>query len=357
LPAGAHAERERHKRLLAVGAKQRVDLVLAGLHAVIGFFLGALASVFFRFGNAVLMRDFEVLLVGFLHKRRKRLIDIRNRGAAVLMAGNLRDDLRSHGAGHTDRARAFNLGIAQTETVLQHAFQINQAAVGKRQKGRIVHVVEMQIATVVRFQNVLGQEIAGELLGDDAGHQIAHHRKDIGILIGVLGRGFNISLVHKTHQLGVQFGTTGADHVAVVAVLDINARHIRAGFHQRVFDHFLDGRNIERILAAGAALLLDLTGDAECEFPWRWMVGRPSCALASFGNFGSVVFDDCAIALGNLQHCFNSPCIQSETPLCHLLAIHSGCLRPNSGGVLYSIRQWAARVFLRISARKFVLHQ
>ena len=160
----------------------------------------------------------------------------------------------------------------------------------------------MDLAFAMRFLDVLGQEVAGELLGDDAGHQVAHDREDVGVLVGVLGGRFDVGLVHEPHQLGVQFGATGADDVAVMAILDIDPRHFRAVLHQRVLDHLLDGRDVDQFKLAGAAFFFNLAGDAQREPPGGRVIGRARRALAGCGDLRDVVFDDGAIALGHFQH-------------------------------------------------------
>ncbi len=74
----------------------------------------------------------------------------------------------------------------------------------------------MQVTAVMGLQHILGQEVAGELLGDDARHQITHHGENIGILVGILRHGLFIGLVHQAHELGMQNRAAYTDAVAVV---------------------------------------------------------------------------------------------------------------------------------------------
>ena len=120
-------------------------------------------------------------------ERRQHFIDTVNGGAAVNMAGDLGDNLRRDRGGGRDRLRRLNFGIAHFKAVSQHAFQVDQHAVEHREERRIVEIVVVDLAALVRLHHIARQQVlTGIVFGHDTGQQIALGRDHFTVFVGVL---------------------------------------------------------------------------------------------------------------------------------------------------------------------------
>ena len=152
-----------HKRGLAVGCHQGDDLVLDGLDTGPDFILQAF------FGNPV-----DPFAVGFDpgvsqffgHQSSESLpADIDKRGqmgegyrlSTVLVGRDLGNDLGGNIAGGRKTVRLLDLCFTDDRAVLQHVFQIDQAAVVHR-LGEVIRVMEMDDSLLVGIDDILRQQ-------------------------------------------------------------------------------------------------------------------------------------------------------------------------------------------------------
>ena len=79
--------------------------------------------------------------------------------------------------------RALDERARDDRAVLQHVLEVHEVAV-VHVLGEVVRVVEVDDALVVSLHHLGGEQDAlGQVLGDLAGHVVALHRVDRGILI------------------------------------------------------------------------------------------------------------------------------------------------------------------------------
>ena len=103
------------------------------------------------------------LLPTDLHERRQ--MRQRNGLTAILVRGDLRDNLRGNVAGRGKAVRPLNQRSGNNRSVLQHILQIHQIAVMHVLR-IVVRVVEVNYSFVVRVDYVLGQQYAvGKVAG------------------------------------------------------------------------------------------------------------------------------------------------------------------------------------------------
>ena len=157
LPAGAQTEAEGDKRRLAVGGMQGVYLILQRLECVITLFLGTGMGVAFYIWDVPLLGDLAVLLEAGRDERSQHFIDAVNGGAAIDMASHLRDDLSGDCGGGRDGFGLLDLRIPHLESIGQHPLQIDQHAVEHREEGRVVEIVVVDLATLMRLYHVAWQ--------------------------------------------------------------------------------------------------------------------------------------------------------------------------------------------------------
>ncbi len=157
LPTGAEAKTKGHERRLAVSGVQRVNFVFQRLEGVVALFFGARTRISFGIRNLPLIGGFAVLVIAFGDKRRQHFVDTVNGGAAINMAGDLRDNLRGNGSGGRDRFWRFDLGVTHLKALGQHAFQVDQHTVEHREERRIVEIVIVDIAALMRLYYVTRQ--------------------------------------------------------------------------------------------------------------------------------------------------------------------------------------------------------
>ncbi len=242
LPAVTQAKAEGNKRGLTVGGVQSVDFILQRLEGVVTLFLGAGHGIGFHIGNAPLFGHFTVFLPADGHIGGQHFIDAVDGGAAIDVAGHLSNDLGSDRGGGADRFRRIDLRITHLEAVSQHPLQIDQHAVEHREEGRVVEIVEVQIAALVGLNHITGQHVAGGIvLGDDTGQQVALGRDHLGVLVGVLVEQGRVGLLDQTTDLLRQTTARLAGQIPIVTIFDIGAGNdLVIGGHQVVFNQTLD---------------------------------------------------------------------------------------------------------------------
>ncbi len=236
----------RDKGSLAIGGHERDDLILNGLHALFDFaahpHFGHVIDLFFGEGHAGVFQflaDFPAGLVP-AHLHEGCQVGQGDGLAAVLGAGHLGNDLRGHVAGSGEAVGFLNHGLGNDSAVLQHVFQIHQAAV-VHVLGKIVGIVKVDDALFVGFHDILGkQEAAGDVLGHLAGHIVTLHAVDQGILVGVFLLHFLIVALQQAHDLLV-CGVGLAHQCPLIAVGDVvfRNRKIPVG-HDFPFHQVLD---------------------------------------------------------------------------------------------------------------------
>ena len=158
------------------------------------------------------------------------------------MAGDLGDNLRRDRGSRGDRLRRFNLRVTHFKAVGQHAFQIDQHAVEHREEWRIVEIVVVDLAALVRRDHVARQQmLTGIVFGNDTGQQVALGGDHFTVFIGVFIEQGGVGLLHQATDLLVQTAALLALHVAIVAVLNIGARQLLVGpCHELVLNRGLD---------------------------------------------------------------------------------------------------------------------
>ena len=248
-----------HKRGLTVGCHQGDDLVLDRLNAGSDFILQTL------FGNLV------DLFVIDLHTRVSHLFshqfseslpaDIDKRCqvgqgyslTAVLVGSDLGNDLGGNVAGGCEAVRLLDLCFADDRAVLQHVFQVDQAAVVHR-LGEVVRIMEMNDSLLVGIDDVLRQqESSGDVLGYFTGHVVTLGAVDLRVLVGILLVGLFVLAADQAQNLLV--GCVGlADQGSFIPVGNVVVGQLVGILsHDLMFDHILDffhGQGPLHLLAA-----------------------------------------------------------------------------------------------------------
>ena len=171
---------------------------------------------------------------------------------AVLVGGDLRDDLGRDVAGGREAVGLFNERTGDDRAVLQHVFEVHEVAV-VHVLGIIIRVVEMDDACLMRFDNLLRQQHpARQVLGDLARHIVALHGVDGGVLVGVFL--LDLLVVRFDQRENLVVGRVGlADQRARVAVGDVVFRNLICPVrHDLMLDevlNFLDGQRAVHRLA------------------------------------------------------------------------------------------------------------
>ena len=160
--------------------------------------------------------------------------------SAILVAGNLRDDLGRDVAGCGKAVRALDQCLADHGAVLQHILQVYKIAV-VHMLCKIVGVMEVDDSLLIRLNNIFRKKKSSrEILADFASHIVTLYTVDGRVLVGVL-----------LHNLFVVALDQGQDPVvrricfphqrAVIAVAHIIFcdRKSTDG-HQLVLDHILN---------------------------------------------------------------------------------------------------------------------
>ena len=248
----------RHERGLAVRGQQRDDLILDRLHAAADLLAHA---VFDELGQLFLTRmrvdglhfglDLAAdALAADLHERRQ--MRQRDRLPAVLVGGDLRDDLGRNVARGRETVRPLDERAGDDGAVFEHVLQIHKVAVVHMLRV-IVGVVEVDDALLVRLDDVLRQqETARDVAADLAGHVVALRAVDDRILVGVFLLGLLVVALDEAQDAVV--GRVGAAHQAAgVAVSNVGLGDLeRTVGHDLLFDHvlnFLHGGAAAQLLA------------------------------------------------------------------------------------------------------------
>ena len=251
---------------LAVGGHQRDHLVLDGLHAALDLLAQAalddLRDLFLA-GPDVQVLQFSLHVAADLFSA-----DVHKGGqmgqadalAAVLVGRHLGDDLGGDVAGGGEGMGLLDQRAGDDSAVLQHVVQVDQVTV-VHVLGKVVGVMEVDDAFLVGLDHVGGQQHAhGQVLGDLAGHIVALHRVDGGVLVGVLLLDFLVVALDQAED-AVVGGVVGAAQALHVAVGDVVAGHLEgAGAHDAVLHQVLDVLHAHG-MAAALAGFLDRVGD------------------------------------------------------------------------------------------------
>ena len=250
----------------SVGREQRHHLVLDRLHAAADLVAKA------RLDDAA-----DFLLVG-LHAERLHLVldalaDLAARNvdersqmreadalAAVLVGGNLGDDLRGDVAGRGKAMGLLDHRAGDHGAVLQHGLEVHEVAV-VHVLGKVVRIMEVDEALVVRLDDVLGQQQAArEVLAHFACHVVALRAVDDRILVGVLLLGLFVVELDERENLVVG-RVLRAHEVAREAVADVALGRFGGSLMDDVrLDEFLDLLDGQSA-ADFAAVVLDHVGD------------------------------------------------------------------------------------------------
>ena len=250
------------KRSLSVAGHQRDELILDGLDSALDLLrqteLDNLVDDFIDHGLAAGFPLFDDLFADLLTAH----IDERSQMcqgeglAAVLVGGNLGNDLRRHIAGGVEAVRLLNQGLADDSAVLQHILKVDKIAVVLL-LSVIVRIMEMDNALFVSLYDVGGKKDAAcQVLGDLAGHIDALCGIDDRVLVGILLFDLLIDLLDQGEDAVVsRVGLAG--ELTAEAIADIFLRHfITAHLHDACLDHILNILNVH-----GMCGLLYFPGD------------------------------------------------------------------------------------------------
>ena len=252
---------------LTVGGHERDDLILDGLHAALDLLaqtlLDDLGDLFLR-GRDAQRRDLlfhraaNFLAADVDERRKMRQTD----GLpAVLVRGDLRDDLRGDVAGRREGMRLFDQRAGDDRAVLQHVLKVDQIAV-VHVLGIIIRVVEVDQPGLMRLDDVARQQqTRRDVLGDLAGHIVALHGVDGGIFVRVLLLDLLVVALDQRED-AVVGGVALANQRAGIAVGDIFLGDLKGAVrHDLILDKILDlldGQTAVHALAADR----DALGDA-----------------------------------------------------------------------------------------------
>ena len=242
----AEVHEHRHERGLAVRSQQRDDLILDRLHAAADLLAHAvfdqlcqLLLARMRVDGLHLGRDLAAdALAADLHERGQ--VRQRDRLPAVLVGGDLRDDLGRDVARGREAVRPLDECAGDNGAVFEHVLKVHEVAVVHVLRV-IICVVEVDDALLVRLDDVLRQqEAARDVAADLAGHVVALRAVDDRVLVGVFLLGLFVVALDETQDAVV--GRIGAAHQAAgIAVGDVGLGDLeRAVGHNLLFDHVLN---------------------------------------------------------------------------------------------------------------------
>ena len=201
--------------------------------------LGQLLLARMRVDGLHLGRDLAAdALAADLHERGQ--VRQRDRLPAVLVGGDLCDDLRGNVARGREAVRSLDERAGDDGAVFEHILQVHQVAVVHMLRV-IVGVVEVDDALLVRLDDVLRQqETVGDVAADLAGHVVALRAVDDRVLVGVFLLGLLVVALDEAQDAVV--GRVGAAHqTAGIAVGDVGLGDLeRAVGHDLLFDHVLN---------------------------------------------------------------------------------------------------------------------
>ena len=171
---------------MTIGGKEGVDFIFQRLHGIIDVLLGLGDGIFFPL---VLCHPFlgilEVLFIVELGIRGQNLIDAVSRAAPILARGHIGNDLRNLSSRRLDGLGTLHICIPNLETLLQHALEINQAAVGHGCIGAIIQVMIMDFPLLMGIGHVGWQEFQADGLADNPCCQITLGIENLAVLVGI----------------------------------------------------------------------------------------------------------------------------------------------------------------------------
>ena len=319
----AEVHEHRHERGLAVRGQQRNDLILDRLHAAADLLAHA---VFDELSQLFLAR----ISVDGLHLGRDLAADAlaadlyergqvrqRDRLPAVLVGGDLRDDLGGDVARGREAVRPLDERAGDDGAVFEHVLEVHEVAVVHVLRV-IIRVVEVDDALLVRLNDVLRQqEAARDVAADFAGHVVALRAVDDRILVGVFLLGLLVVALDQAQDAVV--GRVGAAHQAAgVAVGDVGLGDLeRAVGHDLLFDHvlnFFHGGAAAQLLARE----LHALGDA-LDLPRRHAVALFDGGVGlrdGHDDLGDIKRRLGAVALNDLHFSLSPPPNEKHNILC-----------------------------------------
>ena len=160
--------------------------------------------------------------------------------SAILVAGNLRDDLGRDVAGCGKAVRALDQCLADHGAVLQHILQVYKVAVVHMLCKR-VGVVEVDDSLLIRLNKIFRKKKSSrEILADLSSHIVTLHTVDGRVLVRVLLHNLFVVALDQG-QYPVVRRVCSPHQRAVIAVAHIIFRDRKStDRHQLVLDHILD---------------------------------------------------------------------------------------------------------------------
>ena len=179
--------------------------------------------------------------------------------AAVLVRGDLSDDLGRDVAGRVEAVGLVDLRAGDHRPVLEHVVQVDQIAIVLAHR-EIIGVVEMDQPVLVGLHNVLRQkEAARQVAADFPGDVVPLGRVDRRIFVGVLLLDQLVVAVDQRENPSVR-RVGAAQRRAFVAVVHVGLRHfVAAHFHDARFDKILNVFDVGGVGVA-AQLLFHVVG-------------------------------------------------------------------------------------------------
>ena len=183
---GPKTKTKRSKGSLSVRGKEGIDLIFQRLHGIIDIFLSLAPSiVLLLFRKHPLFGICQVFLVVLFCIRGQDLIDPVSRATPVLTRSYIGNNLRDLSRCSLDGLRTFDFCIPNFKAISEHAFKIDQTAVGHRCIRAIVQIMVVDIPFLVGIGYVFRQHFKTNRLTNDPCRQIPLRIKDIAVLIGI----------------------------------------------------------------------------------------------------------------------------------------------------------------------------
>ncbi len=189
---------------LTVGGEQRDNLVLNGLHAAANLITQPLFYHLIQLIRSDLSTGISQLLyqggtdliTADLNKGRQ--MSQRDALAAVLVTGNLCNNLSGNIACGGEAMGTLDHSTGNDGTVLQHILQIDQVAV-MHMLGKVVAIVEMNQTVLMGFYNILGkQDTVGDISADLTCHIVTLRAIDNRVLVAVFLLGLFVVALNQT---------------------------------------------------------------------------------------------------------------------------------------------------------------
>ena len=233
---GPKTKTKRSKGSLSVRGKERIDLIFQRLHGIIDIFLSLAPSiVLLLFRKHPLFGICQVFLVVLFCIRGQDFIDPVSWAPPVLTRSYIGNNLRDLSRCSLDGLRTFYFCIPNLKAISEHAFKINQTAVGHWCIRTIVQIMVVDVPFLVGIGYVFGQHFETNRLTNDPRRQVPLRIKDIAVLIRIFIPLRPISNVALSNRIFIGLKQFMFDHI-----LDLINLHTIWKTFQNLCDHTID---------------------------------------------------------------------------------------------------------------------